>query len=194
MRLALWAAALVLGLMAGVGSALWTLDHGAPPMEIDGWRFNPLAGAPAADAYGRAIVARNGLLALAASEAIYFERGADEQGRKLDEACEYEISGGPLPSRWWSLTLYARDNYLPRGGDRAFSIDATRAKPDRSGRWAVRIAAARGDADYWISSRNARAGFALMLRLYQPEQDARLSPRDIPLPQMRTISCPGDAP
>jgi hypothetical protein len=192
-RLLFWSAALLLGALIGAGSAWWTISRagGWFDTEFDGgWRGNALAGAEAADPYTRAIVARTGLLALSARETIYFTLAHDENGRPLDDACVYELSGGALPARWWSVTIYAPDNYLPRNGEGAFSIDATRARPASDGRWRARIAAVRGEAVHWISSRAAHRGYTLMLRLYQPRQEARQHPETIPFPTIATVSCP----
>ncbi len=189
----LWAGAVLLGVLIGAGSAFWTMEHGGRFMQrrYGEWAFNPLAGAPAADPYSRAIVARTGLLALNATQTIYFNLDRDSDGRPLREGCVYEVRGGPLPARWWSVTIYAPDNFLPRNGEHAFSIDQTHISQDAAGRWSARLSAARGDALHWISTRAAGRGFSLTLRLYQPRQEARSHPETLELPELVTLSCPG---
>ena len=44
----------------------------------------------------RAIIARDGLLALSAREAVYFSLYTDEHDRPLSESCIYELNGPPL--------------------------------------------------------------------------------------------------
>lgn len=187
-----WAIAVLAGLALGVASAFWAVENGRAGFmqEAGGWRWSKAAGSTGADMYTRAIIAREGLLALSADEAVYLTREQDENGRPLTEACVYELSGGPLPARWWSVTLYAPDDFLARNTDAAFSVDATRAGND--GAWRARIAPVRGEAASWISSRGARNGFSLTLRAYNPEAGF---PRDgAALPQIRTLSCPEGAP
>src|SRR5262249_16882712 len=144
-----------------------------------------------ADAYTRASIARSGLLALSADEALYFTLDHDENGAPLREDCVYQIEGRSFPARWWSVTLYARDNFLAQNNDRAFSIDSTHVEVDGMGRWRARIAPVRGEAAYWISSRAARRGFSLTLRVYNPDDGFPANPDQ--LPTLSTVSCP-DAP
>ncbi|MBI1188848.1 MAG: DUF1214 domain-containing protein [Alphaproteobacteria bacterium] len=194
MGLLKWAAAIVLGFALGVGSALLVIGFGAQRASdaAGAWTINRLAGSQAADPYTRASVARVGLLALAQSETIYFNLAEDEDGRRLSQACRYELTGGPMPARWWSITLYASDNYLPRNQGDALSIDATSVRADEAGRWAATVSAASPDAENWISSDAAGDGFSLTLRLYNPTDAARAAPSDVPTPRLRTLSC-GDS-
>jgi hypothetical protein len=187
------AVAIALGLIAGGGSALWVLNNGQllGSFEKDYWFGNDLAGSSAADPYTRGIVASIGLLALNKTETIYFHRYKDERGRQLREGCVYEMRGGALPTRWWSITVYADDHFLPVNGQRAFSVDASQTVKAGDGNWTVRIAPERGEAANWISNTSARA-FSLALRMYNPDEAARNNPASIPFPTITTISC-GDA-
>ena len=188
-----WLGAVLVGLALGAGSAWWALEAGGGAFteHMGAWRWSRATGSIDAGPYTRAIVARDGLLALNAEEALYLTLDRDENGRQLQEACVYEISGGQIPARWWSVTLYAHDNFLAQNEDRAFSIDSTRVQPDENGRWSARIAAARGEAPLWISSRAARRGFELVLRAYIPDESFPSDPNQ--LPSLRTLSCPDGA-
>jgi hypothetical protein len=187
-QIAAWTATVVAGVALGVislwavfafGAAGFSEHHGA-------WSLNRAAGSQAAGPYTRAIIARTGLLALSAREAIYFNLDKDEHGRPLDESCIYELSGVPLETRWWSVTLYASDNFLARNSDHAHSVDFSRIGP---GNWRARVAPVQGDAPFWISSRAAKRGFSLTLRVYNPYDDFK--PSAEALPAIRTISCAG---
>jgi hypothetical protein len=187
-------AAAVAGTAIGLGSALWlsgllpgtnTLAFG--DVDVGGWRSDFAIGSQAADPYTRARVARHGLLALAKSEAVYFTRNTDDDGRPLSEVCTYRLSGGAMPAGWWSVTLYDAASMLPGNADNALSIDASRA---RAGAWDAIISAKPPvAAQHWISSRNAGA-FDLTLRLYIPdaallaEPDKALGP-----PRIERLSC-----
>jgi hypothetical protein len=191
-RILAWTAAVIAGVALGLASAWAALSVGASSFseEFGHWRYNSAAGSTAADPYTRAIVARVGLLALSAREARYFTMYEDEQGRPLSESCIYELTGQPMDVRWWSVTLYAGDNYLAQNSDSAHSVDATRIGDDTA--WRARISPVRGDARYWISSREARRGFSLTLRVYNPQRDFRASAETLPV--LTTVSCAGDAP
>ncbi len=187
-------AAVVAGLALGLGSALWmaglwpagrNLAFG--DVDVGGWRSDFAIGSEAADPYTRARVARHGLLALAKSEAVYFTRAVDDAGAPLREACTYRLSGGPMPTGWWSVTLYDSGSMLPANTDRALSIDAGRAG---AGAWSAIIAPARPeDERLWISSRNAGT-FDLTLRLYDPAQALIADPEaTLRPPRIERLSC-----
>lgn len=185
--------ALIVSVALGVGSALLVLDNGKllGQTRHDYWFGNENAGSTAADPYTRGIVARIGLLALNRSETIYFHRYHDEHGRQFREGCVYEMRGGALPTRWWSITAYGEDDFLPRNGEGAYSADATRMVRDGE-HWVVRLATERAGAANWIATRNA-GEFSLSLRMYNPEPSARNDASSIPFPSIRTVSCEGDA-
>jgi hypothetical protein len=187
-----WLVAIVAGAALGGASAWAALSFGSASFSENygRWVHSRAAGSSGADPYTRAIVAREGLLALSAREALYFSLYKDERGRPLNESCIYELNGRPLDARWWSVTLYADDNFLVQNTDAAHSIDASRAGNDRP--WSARISPVRGNAALWLSSREARRGFILMLRVYNPQRDFRASEGSLPM--LTTVSCAGDAP
>lgn len=191
-RVLAWIAAVIAGVALGLVSAWAALQFGGATFteHYGHWFFSRAAGSTAAGPYTRAIIARDGLLALSAREALYFSLYEDEQGRPLSESCVYDLNGRPLDARWWSVTLYADDNFLAQNNDSAHSIDATRVGNDAP--WTARVSPVRGDAPHWLSSREARRGFVLMLRVYNPQRDFR--PSEASLPVLTTVSCAGDAP
>ncbi|WP_417484594.1 DUF1214 domain-containing protein [Maricaulis salignorans] len=178
--------------LAGLaGGALLAVLLVFGPFEIGGtasgpWRTNLLIGDPAASPTVRAAIARRGLLALNRSETVYFNATSDENGQRLRENCTYRISFDQQPdSRWWSLTLYAGDDYLAVNGDNAHSITAEHAADSMD----VVVAASRPEAPaYWMSSRHA-GDFALTLRLYQPDPAISDDPLQAPLPRINRLSC-----
>jgi len=185
---------IVIGCLIGVFSALWmsgvTSDHRpkqATTLNINGWETDWALGSKASDPYMRAWVAKHGLLALPKSEAVYFIRGSDDDGKPLIEACTYIISGGAQLSEWWSITLYDDKDYLPMNDDDALSIDKSEMGV---GNWSASIqpSSPAGDAP-WLSSRNAGA-FDLILRLYAPSTAVLETPEDaVNPPHIKRISC-----
>jgi len=188
----------VAGSLLGLGSALWlaglwpegrSLAFGN--VDVGGWRSDFAIGSKAADPYTRARVARNGLLALAKSEAVYFTRTTDDAGAPLSDRCHYRLSGGPMPAGWWSVTLYDGQSMLPANTDGALSIDASRAG---KGAWEALIAPQRpDDGTLWISSRGAER-FDLTLRLYMQSAVLLANPNAaLDPPRIERISCEGAA-
>jgi hypothetical protein len=197
---------LILGIALGVASALWLagLWPGMQPLdfgdvEVDGWRSDFAIGSEAADPYVRARVARHGLLALAKSEAVYFTKVTDDEGRRLTEECTYRLTTGAMPAGWWSITLYTADSMLPMNDDDALSINAgqdvvARVGDDIVGRGVSAIVAPRRPEGrgLWISSRNA-GQFDLMLRLYMPSEALLADPEGtLEPPSIERLSCEGD--
>lgn len=169
------------------------------PLDIGGarsgpWHTNLLIGDPSASAMVRAAIARRGLLALNRSETVYFNATTDTTGQRLREDCVYQVSFEQEPdARWWSLTLYAQDDYLAVNGDTAHSVTAEHAAASAQNPMRVVIAASRpGTASYWMSSRQA-GSFALTLRLYQPDPSISDNPVSAALPPIERLSCEGEA-
>lgn len=185
--------ALVVGIVAGVGAALLMIHNGAMIGRVENhlWFTNRSIGSVDADPYTRALVARVGLLGLNRSEAIYYTRSHDEAGAEFEERCTYRIDGGPLAARWWSITLYAPDNFLAINGDDHPSIDATSVTTSADGSWSATIAPDRGDAVDWISSRNGGT-FRLSIRLYNPGPEIGEHMADVNLPRVTRESCRGE--
>jgi len=189
-RILAWLVAIVAGAVLGAASAWAALSFGGSSFteHYGAWIHSRAAGSAAADPYTRAITAREGLLALSAREALYFSLYEDERGRPLSESCVYQLDGRPLDARWWSVTVYADDNFLVQNTDNAHSIDASRVGNDRA--WTARISPVRGDAAHWLSSREARRGFVIMLRVYNPQRDFHASAQSLPV--LSTVSCAGE--
>jgi hypothetical protein len=182
-----FALVIALGLVIGSGSALAWMRQGMAPVG-DGWMGSKVAGSVDADAWTRARVALSGLLALNRSQAVYFVRNTDDAGRRLRDTCRYRVSGGPLPGRWWSVTAYAPDNYLPQNDDGALSFDATHVHSDASGHWQAIAASRRPPGAVWVSTRKAGA-YDLTLRIYNPTPAAQADFTTIPLPKVERIDC-----
>lgn len=183
-----YAVAVLLGLTLGLGSAVAVTGGlmGGGALTAGRWSTDLTVGAPAATPWVRARIARVGLLALNRDETLYFDRATDEDGRALDARCSYRVEGGPLPARWWSVTIYGADQMLPRNDDGAASIDATRLAA--AGAWTATVAAARPSTGAWISARGAGA-FTLTLRLYNPARMAAAQLGRLALPAVRRVRC-----
>lgn len=196
--------AALIGVLVGGGSALWAggMISGGPQIgnavNVDGWRSDWSIGSKTANPYVRAVVARNGLLALRKEEAVYFIKSEDAAGDPLQERCVYRVSGGSFPARWWSITLYDAASKLPMNEDGKLSFDKTQAAyifEDEDTEWTFQVSSTEPQ-DFlmpWVSSK-AGGRFDLMLRLYQPT-DALLAEPEATLvpPVIQPILCDGES-
>lgn len=187
------AGVLLAGLVAGAASGWYTLQHGMVQGETySGWRGSKVTGSVDADPWTRARVAVSGLLALNKSQAIYFSRNTDDSGARLREDCRYRVSGGALPARWWSITVYAADNYLPLNDDDALSFDQTEAQPAGKVEWTGILSPKRREGEPWAST-NKAGDYDITLRLYQPTPRAQQDYGAIPMPKVTKLDCGGAA-
>lgn len=187
------AGVIVAGLLAGAASGWFTLQHGMVQGEsYSGWNGSKVTGSVDADPWTRARVAVSGLLALNKSQAIYFSRNTDDSGSRLREDCRYRVSGGAMPARWWSITVYAADNYLPINDDDALSFDQTEAQPQGKAEWSGILSSKLPQGEPWASTRNA-GDYEITLRLYQPSAQAQANYAAIPMPKVTKLDCGGAA-
>ena len=124
---------------------------------------------------------------------VYEAGRGQPPGTGCDEACRYRVSGGAMPARWWSVTVYADDDYLPQNEDNALSFDATRVKTDAAGNWQALVSPRRDAAapDMAWASSNKAGRFTLTLRLYNPSPAVQANSALVPLPLVTRIDCGG---
>lgn len=125
------------------------------------------------------------LLALNRSETVYFTAWQDDTGAALRETCRYRVSGTDLPARWWSLTLYGEDDFLPANGDDALALTRTDL---RDGAWSLLAGPAAEPGEAWLSTRNA-GDFSITLRLYHPDTIVLEAPQSLTLPAIERLGC-----
>ncbi len=152
------------------------------------WSTNLSVGGADADLYTRAAVAIGGLLALSKEETIYFTAFEDSDGDTLTEDCSYQIEGNDPDARWWSITIYALDNYLVVNDDDHPSVAQTTVSRTKPGHFIATVSP-QAQAENWISSRNAGSPFSLTLRLYNPGERVYSSPETTPLPTIKKGEC-----
>lgn len=187
----IWGLAVGAGVALGFVSAVVALMI-APRLgmvERHGWIGHPSAGSSQASPYARALIARIGLLAMSREEAVYLDRTKDDEGQALRGDCRYALQGRAPPARWWSITLYAEDNYLARNGQNAPSIDATAVSVSPDGWWQAEVGPVRPrDNRPWIASGGAEH-FTLTLRLYQPTADVFVAATPPAGPRVTKLDC-----
>lgn len=185
-----WARYLVfgaVGVIAGVGVATWAVRAGAMSSgkPIGAWTTGIDYGSAEQSALTRAVVARRGLLALPAREARYYNASVDDAGRPLEGRCRYRVTGGALPARWWSLTLYDPDGYLAGAGP--WSIGSAALPTAERERWTIILASTPQPA-HWLPTAGLER-FELTLRTYLPAGGGRTNPARDQLPSIRREAC-----
>lgn len=157
-------------------------------IDVDGWKSNWSIGTEALDPYTKVWVSRYGLLALRRTEAVYFTKTKDSEGRSLTEGCAYQLHGGELPGSWWSITVYDSEGYLPDNEDGHLSVDAKLIGDQAS--WQVALAGKEPeDSEYWISTKGA-GRFDVTLRIYLPKNSLLADPEaTLTPPEVKRISC-----
>lgn len=162
-----WAVALGAGL--GLGSVWWMVERDYPFGErrVQAWTAWPSVGAPDSDPYARAIIARSGEVPLALGEGIAFHAAADDDGRPLDGACDYEISGPTPIARAWTLTLYDPRGQLLQTPQARTGITSAEALRDEAGGVTVALAP-RPRPGNWLQTASG-VRFQAVLRLYDSQ-------------------------
>ncbi|WEK00669.1 MAG: DUF1214 domain-containing protein [Candidatus Sphingomonas phytovorans] len=187
-----WARYLVCGLagiVLGGGGAVWSVRAGAlgASDRIGAWTTGRDFGTAQASAYTRAIVALRGLLALPATEARYYNAAVDDAGRQLSGRCTYAISGGGLPSRWWSLTLYDGEGYLVANQPGIYSVGSAALPSSEQAHWTVTVSSER-QAGHWLPTGSADR-FELTLRAYLPDNGGSSNFTGAQLPSIVREGC-----
>lgn len=154
------------------------------------WLYSDKIGAAAASNVERARVAIGGPLGLSAKEAVYFVATKDDRGAALQSHCTYRVTGQPIDTRWWSLTLYdsITQHYVPNDVNRSSWNSVSIPRSD-SGEWIVNVAP-EPQATAWLPTQSApEQGFELMLRVYNPSAALRAILPNIELPKVERVSC-----
>ncbi len=180
--------AVVAGVLLGIASAWALLDRVADQQFVanGAWRIAPDAGSATAGLYTRAAIAKDALLALPRTEALYLNATHDDSGAALVSTCSYTVAGGALPAAWWSLTAYDSHGFLIANPQHRYSFPGSE------------VAAADGSFSV-VVSRDAVPGawlplgdtkrFSLTLRLYQPTASAAGNPKSFLAPRIVKGAC-----
>jgi hypothetical protein len=178
-----------LGLIGGAAYAVQLVRGGLNDGLVSSgpWETGKSFGTLDASTLTRAKVALSGLLALPAKEAMYFTATRDSDGRKLDGRCTYDVRGGQLDGRWWSVTLYEGEGWLVKNAANRWSIPASAVSTDAQGRWSFTVSP-EAQSGSWLPTGSVKA-FDLTLRLYHPSADIIKSPEKAQLPIIDRKGC-----
>ena len=178
-----------LGLIGGAAYAVQQVRGGLNDGLVTNgaWETGKSFGTLDASTLTRAKVALSGLLALPAREAMYFTAQNDSDGRALDGRCTYDVRGGTLDGRWWSVTLYEGEGWLVKNAAKRWSIPASAVATDAQGRWSFTVSP-DAQSGSWLPTGSVEA-FDLTLRLYHPSADIIKSPETAQMPAIDRKGC-----
>jgi hypothetical protein len=182
-------AVLVIGTVLGLMATLLFAMHGTMPGGAsDGpWKTNLLVGSSGGDMKTRTAVALHGLFALNRSETVYYTASTDSDGNKLDGRCTYLISGRDPPTRWWSITAYAADDYLIPNPAHRYSVSKNSVMHNSAGEFTATASPTAASHD---GIALGGGSFTLTLRLYNPDAAVARDPAHVALPSIKKASCP----
>ena len=185
MRRALRYSGIVLaGLLLGAVWAWWAITQSVTPSLHNGaWRVNPLVGSAEAGLYSRAQAVAAGPLALNQSEALYFVATTDDQGQPLLCNRQYQLQGGTLDARWWSVTAYDASGFLIPNGQNRYSYASTHLERGADGGFMIHLSRFPQPGN-WIPTGDGTT-FFLALRLYNPAPSVRAHLTTVALPHIQ---------
>lgn len=184
-----WAGVVLAGIATGVLAArpivAALVERSA--VRAGAWRTSVATGSVDANLYERAAIAVAGLYALSKDETVYYTAFTDSAGVPLDGRCDYRLAGEPLPSRWWSLTLYGDDHYLVDNPARIYSRHAGNLEFDPAGAYVITVSA-QSQPRNWLPA-PASGAFSITARLYNPDPAIRRDPTAVALPRIERGAC-----
>ena len=180
------------GLALGVGGAVLQIRQGLSSGGIANgpWRTSENIGTKDASLVTRAVVALRGLLALPDSEAVYFNASIDSAGDALDGNCDYVLSGGTIPARWWSITAYASDGFLIPNRTGYYSVGSAAFSEAEQADWKIAVGANNKKTPQlnWIPIGKAER-FELTLRAYHASPEMLANRAQTVLPEIKKAGC-----
>jgi len=116
---------LIISAALGSGYAIYELKNmgqNSDFMLYNGpWRVNPSMDLK--NPKQRALIAMVGLFALRESEVIYYTAIIDSEGEPLSSEHDYILTGTVPEARYWSYTLYGKDNFLIPNPDKIYAYN-----------------------------------------------------------------------
>lgn len=183
--------ALVVAAAVGLGATYFALTRGAAfgALQIGAWTAWPKTGTADADPYARAEIARTGRLPVALGDGVMFVAKADDSGKRLDGRCEVTITGVTPAARFWTMTLYNPEGALVPNSINRYAFTSQEIVRRGDGSFGIMVAP-RAEPGNWLPTGGVER-YTLALRFYDTAVGvATKEGREIPMPSVRTRSCP----
>jgi hypothetical protein len=183
--------ALVIAAAVGLSATYYALSRGAAfgALTIGSWTAWPRSGTTDADPYERAAIARSGRLPVALGDGLTFLAKTDDNGRPLDGRCDVIISGITPAARFWTLTLYSPKGELVSNAINRYDFTSAEILRPADGSFRI-VIAPRASSGNWLPTGGIER-YLLALRFYDTAVGvATKEGREIPMPTIKTRSCP----
>ena len=142
----------------------------------------------------RAYIARIGLAANQAEEALYWNAYTDNMDRQLDGGHSYNLYFKARPpvqdTGFWSLSMYDKDSYLVPNKEKRYAVgDRSPITKGHDGSFIIHISSHEpNNANNWLPCPSSGA-FTLTLRMYVPSEEALKRAGVIPMPEIACLDC-----
>lgn len=157
-------ATLLIALALGLSSAWFMVAAPRIGYGVGAWKAVPAVSAETADPYTRARVARTGEIVLGAGEGLVFIAETDDDGRRLEGACDYRLSGRTPTARLWTLSVTDDAGEPPTSTSGRTALVSREILRDADGRFEIAVAATARPGN-WLPS-HAKGPQRLFFRLY----------------------------
>ena len=184
-------------LAVAFGGGIWltrvalnaTVGFGA--ITLGSWEAFPNAQTVDAGPYAKTHRAENGRLLLGSSEGLSFVAKVDDNGKTLDPACSYLISGMTPPARFWSLYAADADDLpLDPGAGLSGSLNSWTVLRKMDGAFDVTVSSVAAPGN-WLAIKG-RQSFKLVLTLLDTPTAGSSGLVDLSMPKVVKSGC-GDA-
>lgn len=153
-------------------------------VRIGPWVAFPSIGTADPDPYARASIARRGRVPLALGDGIEFQATEDSTGDALSGTCAYDVSGGNIPARYWTIAVQSASLATSPGRSALTSVELLRRE---SGSFIITAAPSARPANWIATPRNAP--FTLVLRLYDTPLSSRSAGANTVFPVITKGDC-----
>ena len=175
----------------GLGMTWLTLSKGVAfgGVSIGAWTAYPKIGTAEIDPYGRATLARTGLLPVGSGDGIAFVARGDDHGRSFDGRCDVTVSGTTPPARFWTLTLYDPQGRLVANSVNRYGFTSQEIVRRSDGSFDI-VIAPRARSGNWLPTGGVER-YVLIMRFYDtPVGVATRTGRESPMPSIAQGACP----
>ena len=182
---------IIVAAVVGLGATYLALTRGAAfgALTIGSWTAWPKNGTQDADPYARASIARSGRLPIALGDGVTFVAKTDDNRRRLHGRCDVIVSGVTPAARFWTLTLYSLNGELAANSLHRYNFTSQEIVRRGDGSFSV-VVAPRANPGNWLPTGGIDR-YVLVLRFYDTAVGvATKEGREIPMPAIKTESCP----
>jgi hypothetical protein len=178
----LFAAVLLAGLMILMQFKYANAFKAAGFVRNGPWATNFAVGSDQTSLKLKAMIAVVGLWALKSTETVYFTTTVDSDGHRINHQHRYRIEGGDLDARWWAITVYKDNQFIPNEQYR-YSYSHTNLDKAADGSWVIALSADPSPGN-WIPLGRSEGSLSLNLRLYNPGDAVYQKTATIALPRI----------